>query len=143
MAQAAQHHYKSTESKYKGGAEEMYITYDLWQQTRGDNRALYPKVKRVYIAGEVKDWEAGTFRRRSGKDIHGVKIAYEQSRGGYTRKGYTAHRGDTEYRVPPTKVEGSKSRFTKIVEVPKDARNVTFHKGGLPKKYEDALQDIR
>ncbi len=100
MAQAAQHHYKSTESKYKGGAEEMYITYDLWQQTRGDNRALYPKVKRVYIAGEVKDWEAGTFRRRSGKDIHGVKIAYEQSRGGYTRKGYTAHRGDTEYQSP-------------------------------------------
>mgnify|MGYP006987906056 CR=1 FL=1 len=26
--------YKPTESKYKGGAREMYVTYDLEQKTR-------------------------------------------------------------------------------------------------------------
>ncbi len=55
MTPAATPHYKTTESKYKGGAKEMYVTYDLWQATRGENQALYPKVKRVYIAGHVKD----------------------------------------------------------------------------------------
>ena len=33
--------YRSTESKYKGGAQEMYVTYDL-EQTRGRQNALYP-----------------------------------------------------------------------------------------------------
>ena len=27
------HRYKSTESKYKGGAEDMYVTYDETQKT--------------------------------------------------------------------------------------------------------------
>jgi hypothetical protein len=27
--------YRSTEAKYKGGAQEMYVTYDLHQKTRG------------------------------------------------------------------------------------------------------------
>ncbi len=35
--------YQPTESKYKGGADEMYITYDLEQPTRGGGKALYPK----------------------------------------------------------------------------------------------------
>jgi hypothetical protein len=43
MTPAATPHYKTTESKYKGGAKEMYVTYDLWQATRGENQALYPK----------------------------------------------------------------------------------------------------
>ncbi len=137
------HHYKTTESKYKGGAHEMYVTYDLCQDTRGSDEALYPKVKRVYIAGDVKDWDVGTFTKRSGKDVHGVKIDYEQGRSGYTRKGYTAKRGGTEYHVPATHVEGSKSSFTRIVEVPEDAQNVKFQGETLPRKYRDALQDIR
>ena len=58
----------------------MYVTYDLCQDTRGSDEALYPKVKRVYIAGDVKDWDVGTFTKRSGKDVHGVKIDYEQGR---------------------------------------------------------------
>ena len=74
MTHAGTQSYKTTESKYKGGAEEMYVTYDLWQETRGDGRALYPKVKRVYIAGQVKDWHVGTFAKRTGKHVHGVKI---------------------------------------------------------------------
>jgi hypothetical protein len=39
--------YRRTESKYKGVAHEMYVTYDLEQTTRGGHSAMYPKVKRV------------------------------------------------------------------------------------------------
>ena len=35
----SQHHYRPTESKYKGGAQEMYVTYDLEQKTRGGGSA--------------------------------------------------------------------------------------------------------
>ena len=143
MTQAATHHYKTTESKYKGGAEELYVTYDLWQATRGESQALYPKVKRVYIAGHVKDWYVGTFAKRTGKKVHGVKIEYEQSRAGYTRQGYMATRGDTRYHVPPTQVRKSAARFSQIVEVPEAAQNVQFHVGELPQQYHDALQDVR
>jgi hypothetical protein len=143
MTHAATHRYKTTESKYKGDAKEMYITYDLWQATRGDRQALYPKVKRVYIAGHVKDWHVGTFAKRTGKKVHGVKIEYEQSRAGYTRQGYTATRGDTRYHVPPTQVRKSAARFAQIVEVPEEAQNVQFQVEELPQKYRDALQDVR
>jgi hypothetical protein len=143
MTQTATRRYKATESKYKGGAQEMYVTYDLSQKTRGGDRALYPKVKRVYIAGNVTNWETGTFKKRSGKNVHGVKIEYEQSRAGYTRKGYTAHRGGREYHVPTTTVEGGRSHFAQIVEVPEGAQNVQFHAGSLPQRYREALQDIR
>ncbi|HVZ39409.1 MAG TPA: hypothetical protein VHI13_09040 [Candidatus Kapabacteria bacterium] len=47
--------YRSTESKYKGGATEMYVTYDLDQKNRGGSSSTRPKVKRVYIAGDVKE----------------------------------------------------------------------------------------
>lgn len=63
--------YKPTESKYKGEADEMFVTYDLEQNTRGDNTALYPKVKRVYIAGDVKGWEVGETQKQSGKETYG------------------------------------------------------------------------
>src|SRR5215471_5095893 len=143
MTQAATQRYRTTESKYKGGAEEMYVTYDLWQATRGGHPALYPKVKRVYIAGHVKDWKVGTFAKRTGKQVHGVKIEYEQSRAGYTRQGYTATRGDARYHVPPTQVRKSTTRFSPIVEVPEAAQNVQFHRGALPEKYRQALQNVR
>jgi len=143
MAQAVKRRYKTTESKYKGGAEEMYITYDLSQATRGEGRALYPKVQRVYIAGKVKDWQVGAFAKRTGRKTYGVKINYVQSRAGYTRQGYTATRGNTRYQVPPTHVESSTASFSKIVEVPEAAHNVQFCTGTLPEKYRDALQDVR
>ena len=143
MTRAAAHQYKTTESKYKGGAEEMYVTYDLWQATRGQSPALYPRIKRVYIAGHVKDWRVGTFTKRTGKTVHGVKIDYEQSRTGYTRQGYTATRGATHYHVPPTQVREGKARFSQIVEVPEAAQNVQFHMGELPQQYRQALQDVR
>jgi hypothetical protein len=142
MTTTAKRHYQTTESKYKGGAEEMYVTYDLMQETRGGSQARYPKVKRVYIAGKVKHWQVGEFEKRTGKLVHGVKIDYEQSRAGYARRSYTAHRGGTQYTVSPTKIAGRTSSFSVIVEVPEEARNVQFH-GKLPPKYQDALQDIR
>jgi len=141
----ASRQYKPTESKYKGSAKEMYITYDLEQQTRGDGSAMYPKVKRVYIAGEVRDWKTGQVKKRSGRTVPGVAINYEQTRAGYRRKGYTAERDGTKYKVKPATVEGSSQEFRKVVEIPKGAKNVQFYKkaGNLPKKYQSALQDVR
>jgi hypothetical protein len=143
MTESTQRHYKATESKYKGRAKEMYVTYDRWQHTRGENEALYPKVKRVYIAGEITNWKVGTFKKRTGKAVYGVKIDYEQSRAGYSRKGYTAHRSGTEYQVSPARIHGGKSNFSQIVEVPKDAQNVKFQPDELPPKYKEALQAVR
>jgi hypothetical protein len=138
-------HYRPTESKYKGGAHEMFVTYDLKQKTRGGGRAAYPKVKRVYIAGEVKDWKAGQVKKRTGRAVHGVRIEYEQGRRRYRRKGFTAERGATEYDVKPASVGATSQRFVQVVEVPADARNVHFYKdrGRLPEKYRHALQHVR
>jgi hypothetical protein len=135
--------YQPTEAKYKGGAQEMYVTYDLEQETRGGGHATYPRVKRVYIAGDVKGWHLGDFQRRTGREVHGVKVDYEQSRGGYHRGAYTARRGGTTYQVPPTDVKPTTQRFSQVVEVPQEARNVKFHVGTLPEKYRPALQDVR
>jgi hypothetical protein len=138
-------HYRPTESKYKGGAHEMFVTYDLQQKTRGGGSATYPKVKRVYIAGDVKDWKAGTVQKRTGRQVRGVRIEYEQSRSRYRRKGFTAERCQTEYKVAPASVGSTSQRFTQVVEVPRDAHNVHFYtdRGGLPEKYRHALQHVR
>jgi len=135
--------YRPTEAKYRGGAKEMYVTYDLPQKTRGETVALYPKVKRVYIAGEVKDWRVGTFAKRSGRRVHGVQIAYAQRRAGYSRKGYTATRGRTHYAVSPAPARASTSTFAEVVELPQGARHIQFHAGKLPAKYRSALQAVR
>ncbi len=137
--------YRPTESKYKGGATEMYVTYDLEQRTRGGTSATYPKVKRVYIAGDVKDWKTGRVQKKSGREVHGVRIEYEQSRKGYHRQGYTAERGETAYAVAPASVGATAQKFAQVVEVPADARNVHFYTnpGRLPAKYRQALQDVR
>jgi hypothetical protein len=37
----------------------------------------------------------------------------------------------------------SSYHFSKIVEVPEDAENVRFHTDALPRKYQEALQDVR
>ena len=135
--------YRPTESKYKGGADELYVTYDLEQRTRGDTTAIYPKVKRVYIAGEVKDWAIGDFTKKSSKAVHGVRIEYEQRRSGYHRRGFTATRGTRRYSIPAADVKPATQTFTRFVEVPSEARNVRFHKGALPERYREALQDVR
>ena len=128
--------YRPTESEYKGMAKDMYVTYDLEQKTRSGGTAMYPKVKRVYVAGDVKDWQVGTFNKRSGRAAFGVRIEYEQSRKGYQR-------GETTYQVEPATVKPTTQKFSKIVEVPDNAQNIEFHEGELPKKYQGALQDVR
>jgi hypothetical protein len=144
-AAVARNRYRPTEAKYKGGADEMYVTYDLEQKTRGGRSAVYPKVKRVYIAGRVKDWKTGIVRKRTGRQVHGVRIEYEQSRKGYRRSGYAAHRGQAEYSVDPATVGATSQRFAQVVEIPPAARNVHFYpaQAELPPKYQHALQQVR
>lgn len=145
MANQAEHQYRGTESKYKGGAHEMYITYDLKQKTRSGDSKLYPKVKRVYIAGDVKDWKTGTVKKRSGKSVHGVAIEYEQSRKAYQRKAFTAQRGPTSYPVKASSVGRTSQRFRQVLEVPQDAQNIHFYKSAskLPQRYRNAVQNVR
>lgn len=137
--------YRSTESKYKGRAQEMYITYDLKQKTRGGDQKLYPKVKRVYIAGDVKDWRIGNMKKRSGKTVHGVAIEYQQNRAEYSRSGFSAKRGSTRYAVKPSSVGGTAQKFRQVLEVPPNAKNIHFYANArkLPAKYRGVLQNIR
>jgi hypothetical protein len=145
MATKMNNRYRPTESKYKGGAKEMYVTYDLKQKTRGGNEKLYPKVKRVYIAGAVMDWKAGNVMKRTGKKVHGVEIEYEQSRKGYQRRGFTAQRGQTKYSTKPAAVGASSQKFRQVLEVPKEAQNVYFYSTArkLPARYQSALQNVK
>jgi hypothetical protein len=137
--------YRPTESKYKGGAHEMYVAYDLQQKTRGGGSAAYPKVKRVYIAGDVKGWRAGQVRKKTGREVHGVRIEYEQGRTRHHREGYSAQRGGTAYAVAPASVAPTSQRFAQVVEVPEGARNVQVYTdaGRLPERYRHALQRVR
>jgi len=139
-----QRSYRSTESEYKGGAQDMFVAYDLDERTRGGGTATYPKVKRVYIAGEVKDWMVGTVQKRSGREVHGVRIEYEQTRASYRRKGYQG-RDQTAYELAPASVPATSQRFVQIVELPIKARNVHFCTDAkqLPAKYRHALQRVR
>ena len=145
MATKTNHRYRPTESKYKGGAHEMYVTYDLRQKTRSGDTRLYPKVKRVYIAGDVKDWKTGNIKKRSGRTVHCVAIEYEQSRRGFQRRGFTAQRDSTKYKVSPSSVGGTSQKFRQVLEVPEDAQNIHFYNNArkLPARYQSALQDIR
>ena len=145
MATKTTQRYRPTESKYKGGAQEMYITYDLNQKTRSSDEKPYPKVKRVYIAGDVTDWKTGTMKKRSGKTVHGVAIEYEQSRKGFQRKSFTAKRGQTQYAVKPSSVGRTSQHFRQVLEVPRDAQNIHFYTNArkLPAKYRSALQSVR
>lgn len=143
MAQSIGYH--STASKYKGGAQEMYVTYDIKRETRSGSQALYPKVKRVYIAGDIKKVKTGDVRKRSGREVRGVMINYEQNRSSASRRSFTSQRGQTTYAVKPSHMPGSRQTFTKVVEIPEDARSVHFYKNSkqLPAKYKSALQNVR
>ena len=144
-ATGSERRYRPTTSKYKGGAQEMYVTYDLEQKTRSDGSAIYPKVKRVYIAGHVLDWKVGVVKKKSGREVYGVLINYEQSRRSYQRKGYTAQRGQTTYQTSPASVGATSQKFAQIIEVPERAGNVHFYMklGELPVTYRHALQRVR
>src|SRR5690606_40233097 len=57
---------------YKGGADQMFVTYELGSDLGEDGSC--PQVTRVYISGDLCCWEIGTFKTRSGADVYGVKI---------------------------------------------------------------------
>jgi hypothetical protein len=138
------HRYRSTASKFKGGAHEMYITYDIKRSTRSGSTVM-PRVKRVYIAGAVKHWQTGDVKKRSGRQVHGVVIEYEQQRAGYNRREYYAMRGADFYKVSPARVAGASQKFTQVVEIPETAEKIHFYQDAakLPAKYKSALQNIR
>jgi hypothetical protein len=123
----------------------MYVTYELEQPTRGAQGAEYPKVKRVYIAGDVTDWKTGVVRKRTGREVYGVRIENHQNRRSYRRKGYAGHRGKAEHPVKPATVGAAGQHFTQVVEVPPRARKVRFYAAHarLPPRYREALQRVR
>jgi len=103
------------------------------------------KLKGVYIAGAVSDWRTGLVRKRTWRELHGLRIEYEQTPKGFRRSGYTAQRGETRYPVAPGTVAATAQRFVQVVEIPTGARNVHFYsdQAELPSKYEQALQKVR
>lgn len=131
LTPSTQTKYEAAGSKYKSGGNEKYVTYDLQQKT-AQGYAVFLKVKRIQIAGEVQHWEIGDFEMRSGRTAHGVRIEYEQS-----RKGYTRTRDGDSSRIAP-----GMSLFTKVVEVPERALNIAFHTE-LPNQYRMALEGVR
>lgn len=122
---------------------DLYVTFDIEETSSSGHRVLEPHARRVSIGGEVKEWQVGDFRRRSGREVHGIRIHYEQTRKGYLREGFTATRGGITYEVPSTDVEPGTSMFTHIVELPVRARNVQLHRGALPRRYREALRVTR
>ena len=122
----------------------MYITYDLEVKTRGGH-TTHPKIKRVYVPGEFRGWETGTFKKRTGREVYGVLVIYEQTRQRYRREAYTAKRGETIYEVGPASVGGSSQVFKQIIEIPEKATHVHFYSdvGQLPAEYRHALQAVR
>jgi hypothetical protein len=137
--------YRPTQSKYKGGAHVMFITYDLEQSNRAGRRVTRPRAKRVYIAGEVKGWQEGDFRKRTGRTIHGVRVEYEQSRKSNPRRAHTAARDEQSGSAPETEARAAWERFAELVELPVRARNVRFYtsRRDLPEVYRQAVQRVR
>ena len=99
----------------------------------------------MYIAGDVTNWRTGQVRKRTGREVHGFRIEYEQNRRGYRRRKYAAQRGETKYLVEPGAVAATAQRFAQVVEIPTDARNIHFYiyQGELPPEYQKALQQVR
>lgn len=140
---SSQHEIRAEQPRYPTTVSDLYVTYDIEEVTASGQRTLEPHARRVSIGGEVREWQVGDFRRRSGREVHGIRIHYEQSRKGYLRDGFTATRGGITYEVPSTDVEPGTSMFTHIVELPVRARNVQLHRGALPRRYREALRVTR
>ena len=113
--------YIPTTAKYAGPTETYYIVYkQSWiHNYRGHKKKrTQTRVKRVYISGKLVKWRKGTFRKRTGRKVYGIAFTYTTN-----VKSYIAHRGRTRYKQPRKKVT-----VTKIVELPKNARNVKVTK---------------
>ena len=128
------------------GAGEHYVTYDLEQRTRGGGRTVRAKVKRVNVTGDVTGWQAGDhLRKRTGKEVNGVRVEYDQTRRGSRREGPKAKRSKLENEVEATSVRPAYQHFARIVELPQKARNAQFYTSlnALPDKYRQATMNIR
>jgi len=137
---------RSTGSNYKGGAHhDMFVVYDLKPRTRTGTSALYPKVKRVHIAGNVEKVTNGLMRKRSGREVRGVRIEYLHARKGYRREPFMEYWNIEPHLVEPRAVRPAQQRVTQVVEVPDRARNVRFYRSRerLPERYAHALQRVR
>ncbi len=107
---------------YKGGSDQWFVTYELGL----DDDEGCPQVIRVYLSGELRRWEIGTFTSRSGAPVHGVKIEYERTHDSYRLR---QERGEfaTDARC-----------FAKIIELPPGATQVRL-RAALPDRYRHAL----
>jgi hypothetical protein len=117
------------------------------------DNALYHKVKRVYIAGDVRDWRTGLVRKKTGREVHGLRVEYEQTRRGYRQRGYAARWGETKYlwhQGPSLRLLSGLSRWSRfrrapatyifILTVRNCRRNTSRHcrksdKGGRPLRF--------
>lgn len=112
-------YYKPTTAKYVGRTRTLYIVYPEKHihTYRGGvrHRREQTRVKRVYIPGEYKGYSGpGLFTARSGRQVWGIKIWYENPvSGGIWR------RGSTRYRMPRKRMI-----VEKIVPLPSDVREV-------------------
>ena len=119
---------------------DLYITFDV-KESAGDLVALFPKVKKVHITGEVKGWMVGIFRRVYGKrrrKFMGVKIEFDQIRKRYLQNsGYsTTSLPSNEALNQPRKISETRSTVSTIIEVPANAENIQFRIGTLPERYQ-------
>jgi hypothetical protein len=89
--------------------------------------------------------KSGTVRNKLGREVHGVRIEYEQSRRGYRRQGYAEQRSATEYSTAAATVAKTTQKFAQVVEVPAAAKHVHFYSdyAELPAKYQEALKRVR
>jgi hypothetical protein len=110
--------------------QEMYITYDLAQRTRGGGSAVFPKVKRVYIPGDVVEWGVGRFRKRSGRMVHGVRITYRLRDGAPPDEPRKTPGGTSKTTGGDTSTAAR--RFTQVIDLPDAARNVQLHEAQRP-----------
>lgn len=116
-------------NQYKGGSDQWFVTYELGPDTNDEGTC--PQVTRVYLSGELCNWELGTFATHSGAVVHGVKIEYQR-----THESYRAHDGDGEYETA-----SNTRRFVKVIEVPPGATHVRL-RAALPDRYRHALHRL-
>lgn len=116
---------------YIGGADQMFVTYELELGPDAGEDGSCPQVTRVYLSGDLCSWEIGTFKTRSGAEVYGVKIEYQQ-----THETYRARDLDTEYESA-----ADTRRYTKIIEVPRAATTIEL-RAELPDRYRQALHQL-
>jgi hypothetical protein len=150
---------------YKGGSDQWFVTYELGpypEEDPGDDGSC-PQVTRVYLSGDLRHWELGTFTTRSGASVYGVKIEYERthdchharSEADEPKPHCSALRHGSELgpgsalgpgRAPgpnpaPGQNPGSSGCFVKIIELPPGATDIEV-RAALPDRYRHALHRL-